>query len=140
MRERGNRLVSGIPKDLLVALAFLLTSTASFGLGILSGRDMLVATGVDDTFQIENVSSTTAHVLGASALATTQKFIEASAVGERTAPGVLGTYVGSKTGKKYYLPTCSGVKRIKEENKVWFNTLEEAKAGGRTPAVNCPGL
>lgn len=51
-----------------------------------------------------------------------------------------GKYVASKSGTKYYLPTCSGVKRIKEENKVFFNSEDEAKAEGLEPAKNCPGL
>jgi hypothetical protein len=51
-----------------------------------------------------------------------------------------GIVVASKTGKKYYYPWCSGVNRIKEENKVWFNSVEEAKARGLTPASGCIGL
>lgn len=51
-----------------------------------------------------------------------------------------GKYVASKSGSKYYLPDCSGVKRIKEENKVWFDTVDEAKAEGYEPAKNCKGL
>ncbi len=48
--------------------------------------------------------------------------------------------VGSKNGSKYHYPWCSGAKRIKEENKIWFASAEEAKRAGYTPAVNCPGL
>ncbi len=55
------------------------------------------------------------------------------ASGEATAH----TFVGSKNGTKYHLPTCSGAKNIKEENKVWFGTKEEAEAKGYTPASNC---
>lgn len=51
-----------------------------------------------------------------------------------------GAYVASKSGTKYYLPSCSGASRIKEENKVWFATLAEAQAAGYTAAANCPGL
>ncbi len=49
-------------------------------------------------------------------------------------------YVASKTGTKYHLPWCSGARRIKVENKVWFATKEEAEAAGYTPAANCKGL
>lgn len=49
-------------------------------------------------------------------------------------------YVASKTGTKYHLPTCAGAKQIKEENKVWFSTKEEAEAAGYTPATNCKGI
>lgn len=51
-----------------------------------------------------------------------------------------GAYVASKSGTKYYLPSCSGVSKIKEENKVWFATVAQAQAAGYTAAANCPGL
>ena len=49
-------------------------------------------------------------------------------------------YVGSKNGTKYHLPTCSGAKNIKEENKVWFASKEEAEGAGYSPASNCKGI
>ena len=49
-------------------------------------------------------------------------------------------YVGSKTGKKFHLVTCSGAKRIKDSNKIWFASVEEALKLGYEPASNCPGL
>jgi len=51
-----------------------------------------------------------------------------------------GAYVASKNGTKYYLPSCSGAKRIKDENKVWFATAAAAAAAGYEPAANCGGL
>ena len=51
-----------------------------------------------------------------------------------------GQFVGSKNGTKYHYPWCSGAERIKEENKIWFQTVAEAKRAGYTPAANCPGL
>ena len=51
-----------------------------------------------------------------------------------------GTYVASKSGTKYYLPSCASAKRIKDENKVWFATEAAAAAAGYAPAANCEGL
>ena len=51
-----------------------------------------------------------------------------------------GAYVASKSGTKYYLPSCSGVSKIKEENRVWFSSVARAQAAGYTAAANCPGL
>lgn len=51
-----------------------------------------------------------------------------------------GAYVGSKNGKTYHLPWCSGAKRIKDENKVWFTSKVEAEAAGYAPAGNCKGI
>ena len=51
-----------------------------------------------------------------------------------------GAYVASKSGKRYYLPDCAGVSRIKEENKVWFKTKVDAESRGYSPAANCKGI
>jgi len=48
--------------------------------------------------------------------------------------------IGNKNSKIYHYPWCSGAKNMKEENKVIFNTIEEAKSAGYRPAGNCPGL
>lgn len=52
----------------------------------------------------------------------------------------IGLYVASKNGTKYHLPTCSGAKRIKEENKIWFDSKQEAEKAGYSPAKNCKGI
>lgn len=49
-------------------------------------------------------------------------------------------YVGSKSGSVYYLPSCKGADAIKQENKVWFVSAQEAEAAGYRPAANCPGI
>ncbi len=46
-----------------------------------------------------------------------------------------GEYVASKNGKNYYKISCKN--RIKEENKVYFQSEEDAKKAGYTPSVNC---
>jgi hypothetical protein len=51
-----------------------------------------------------------------------------------------GSYVASKSGAKYYLTGCSGASRIKQENRVYFASAQEARAAGYEPAANCPGL
>jgi hypothetical protein len=51
-----------------------------------------------------------------------------------------GELVGSKNGSVYHLPWCSGAQRIKEENKVWFNSKEEAEKAGYRAATNCKGI
>jgi hypothetical protein len=51
-----------------------------------------------------------------------------------------GQVIGSKSGKKYYFPWCGTVKRIKEENKVHFDSIAAAKAAGFIPGGNCKGL
>lgn len=48
-----------------------------------------------------------------------------------------GSVVGSKNGSKYHHLWCSGVKSIKEENQIWFDSEEAALAAGYTQAGNC---
>lgn len=48
--------------------------------------------------------------------------------------------IGNKNSKLYHYPWCSGAKNMKEENKVFFDSIEEAKNAGYKPASNCAGL
>ncbi len=48
--------------------------------------------------------------------------------------------VGSKNSSVYHFPWCSGAQRIKEENKIYFSSKEEAEKAGYKPAANCEGL
>ena len=41
-----------------------------------------------------------------------------------------GKYIASKTGKKYHIPKCDWAKRIKESNRIWFDSKEEAEEKG----------
>jgi hypothetical protein len=50
------------------------------------------------------------------------------------------SFVASKNGSVYHFPWCPGAKRIKDSNKVWFASREEAEAKGLRPAANCEGL
>jgi len=115
-KEKGLKMSS----DLYIVLIILFVSLASYGLGILSSYEK----------QKVPISITkTRDNLYASVLESTRDTkIEKSNI------------VASKTGTKYYYTWCSGVSRIKEENKIYFKTTEEARARGLTPASNCIGL
>jgi len=51
-----------------------------------------------------------------------------------------GQLVASRKGSKYHFPWCSGSKSMKESNKIWFDSEEDARQSGYTPAKNCKGL
>ncbi len=114
LKREGKKLLGHVTADWVIVAIVLLASSASFGLGYLAGKDA----GQKDELTIEQLEP---------------------GVGE-AAMAAGGQYVASKTGKSYHLPWCSGAKLIKEENKVWFTTKEEAEARGYTPAGNCPGI
>jgi hypothetical protein len=117
VRERIQEITQKI-KGLLAApelfpvLLVLLVGVTSFGLGRLAER----GGGV--------VFEDTAHRV---------------AIREAVLPQAQG-YVASQGGSKYHLPWCAGADRILEENRVWFETKEEAEAAGYEPAANCSGI
>ena len=53
---------------------------------------------------------------------------------------IAGGVVASKAGSKYHFPWCAGAQAIKESNKIWFESTEEARKEGYTKASNCKGL
>ncbi len=106
---------------LFTIFIILIVSICSFGLGRLSKDNQ-----ENSSISIKNNN-----------LATISKSVEAQP------PQILpigGKYVASKNSNKYHAPWCSGAQRIKEENKIWFNSKEEAEASGYTPASNCKGI
>ncbi len=48
-----------------------------------------------------------------------------------------GVYVASKNGKLYYRVGCGASSRIKEENKIFFNTEQEARDAGLQGSDSC---
>lgn len=106
-----------------IILAVILVAAASFGLGRLSkikeGREPL---------EFSRWDNPQSQVLGSQ--------IESTPV----MPATGGRLVGSRNSNKFHLPWCPGALRIKEENKVWFDSKEEAEAAGYLPAGNCKGL
>lgn len=109
-------------QTLLVALMFILLGTAAFGLGRLS----LIPPKQPIT--VENTSQ----------LASPAPAPEAESFASQEVSSEM--VVASKKGTKYHYPWCSGAKSIAEENKITFNSPEEARDAGYTPAANCKGL
>lgn len=108
-------MLAKIPKDVFVLGVLVAASLASFGLGYLAGRD---AAGQGSDINLEPAPLVVAKDSAASG----------------------GQVVASKSGTKYYLPSCSGASRIAEANKVWFASVAAARSAGYAPAANCPGL
>jgi hypothetical protein len=116
--------VSRIPRDALLVGILILAAFLSFGLGVLAGKDM----GEGSGFSIDQIPLT------ASPLGSEKEASKPASLPEG------GQIVASKNGTKYFLPWCGSAKRIKEENKIWFSSREEAEARGYEPAANCKGL
>lgn len=108
-------------------LAIILVGTASFGLGRLSK----VVGDREPTSVVLPAANSNPEV---------PTVLGASMTNSPATPSAKGNYVASKSGTKYHLPWCSSAQTIKEENKIWFQTKQEAEAAGYTPAANCKGI
>lgn len=123
-------------KEFLLSFTIVLFGILSFGLGRLSktynyglNSALLAPKGMLEEITVNQVSFD-----GEKLSASTAKSIDQKSYEEK------GIVVASKTGKKYHLPWCTGAKNIPENNKIWFNSIDEAKKAGYTPALNCKGL
>lgn len=105
-------------KDLILLIVIILVSLISFGFGRLSkiGESKI-------PINIERVSLDSESQEGNVVISQPNKL-----------------FVASKNGTKYHYPWCSGAQSIKEENKIWFSSKEEAEKAGYQPASNCKGL
>jgi len=103
-----------LENDLVIILAFLFIGLTAFGLGRLSALSERKTSVTIEQNTSANLSSAMSDIVS--------------------------LFVASKNGTKYHYPWCSGAQSIKEENKVWFATKEEAEKAGYAPASNCKGL
>jgi len=134
MLDQIKQFIKSSESELILALGVILISLISFAAGRIT-----VSTQQTQPIGIEYLAPTLANT-SESAF---QNNISDSSLQEEKNIGLaahIGIYVGSKNSNKYHLPNCSGAKRIKEKNKIWFNSKEEAEGVGYTPAANCPGL
>ena len=125
-----NRKIKGfvdeyMTNELYIVVIIILVGFAGFGLGRLS-----IIEKQKMPVRIEYAETTSANVLNA-----TDDFVK-----EDTPISQGGLLIGSKNGSKYHFPWCSGAQRIKESNKIWFESKEEAERAGYEPAKNCKGL
>ena len=131
-------------KDFYLIVLMITLTLLGYGLGRLSNitsnrepvkiemlGEVIGQNSSQDTLKVATVNSATKNI---------KQTLEATNNNVPVTSSLAGVYVGSRTSTKYHLPTCSGAKRIKEENRVWFKSKEEAESRGYTPAGNCPGI
>jgi len=109
--------------DIFTAGIIILTAVAGFGLGRLSAI-------------YEQKKPIEIEYPGISQAAAVVDFTDSKA----RLLNVEKMYVVSKNSDKYHLPWCSGAQRIKEENKIWFASKEDAEKAGYKPSANCKGI
>ncbi len=111
--------------DFFVVILIVLVGLISFGLGKLSALEKTSA-----VVGTHNEINTVATALESSNLP-----IKSVSTPKAIVENSEGMVFASKSGTRYYYPDCSS--RVKEENKIWFNSIEEAEATGRTLASGC---
>jgi hypothetical protein len=119
-----NKIKSYIAIDKSQILYFLViigVGISSFGLGRLSA--------VSKENQSKNLPADS-YILGNTITQNEINDMNANQMGEKK-------YVASKNGKIYYSAGCSGAKRIKPENEVWFGSKEDAEKSGYKPSTSC---
>lgn len=138
LRERLNT------RELYALFLVIVVGFGSFGLGRLSKLQE-----VRVPIRIEQASAavlTSPPILGGDRGVVESPFTRGVAISPQSSPvkgeevNMGGQLVASKSGSKYHFPWCSGAQRIAEANKLWFNSVEEARKAGYTPASNCMGL
>lgn len=118
--------------ELLLAATIILVAFISFGLGRLSALH-------GEKFPIKFIEPPNQEAAAISpSLGRPTSKLENSEVGLPKTGGKL--YVASKNGSVYHFPWCPGAQRIKEANKIYFSSREEAEKAGYRPAANCEGL
>jgi capsule polysaccharide export protein KpsE/RkpR len=138
IQEMFDRFKSLLQDDLFFyTVLIVLIAIASFGLG----RASVMQESMKNKPILEIGAQKASGVESQSILSQTSASSTATS-DQNTVPATVGTntYVASKNGTKYHLITCPGAKQIKEENKIYFSTKEEALRAGYTPASNCKGI
>lgn len=137
---------------IVLFIGVILLCSISYGVGVLKVPPTREAVTIEQKVHAEDFFVKENESLPASALKAVESIqldnIAENKVSEKENTTVIqpesiiktGLYVASKNSTKYHLPSCSGAKRIKEENKVWFNSKEEAERAGYEPAKNCKGI
>ena len=143
--NKVKRFYEGNKQDLFIAAIIFLVGLGSFGLGRLSviwpKKEPITFTEWGNPLEREKgaLEGQNQAIKGGSASP-----IGGAQASQNTAsalnPIIQGKYVASKKGTAYHYPWCPGAKQIKEENKIYFDTKEEAEKAGYKPAGNCEGL
>lgn len=124
-------------KDILTILIIILVGFGSFGLGRLSKE--VSKPGI--TVKEYNLASVGSILAPASVEAVDNQknhTVTSSKPAQKTnTVKTVKNYFGSSRGSKYYSIGCTGGKTLKEENKIWFASKEEAEKAGYELSSTC---
>jgi hypothetical protein len=117
-------------KDILIVIIVILVGLGSFELGRLFKENS--SSGVKIEYPNQAGDQGASAILSENSLQTTTKIsstIIQSSAGKN--------FFASSRGSKYYTISCSAGKTIKQENRVYFTTGEEAQQAGYALSSSC---
>lgn len=115
-------------KDILTVLIVILVGLGAFLLGRLSKES--------DSSGIKIEYSGQTGILEANAISSID-FLEKVSTAQNSQNSSGKNFFASNRGSKYYSIGCSGGKNIKQENRVYFETREEAEKAGYELSSSC---
>jgi len=113
--------------DIAIAVGFILVALIAFGAGRLSAPPITKNPIIID----QPIATSSVSILGS--VSQPLNSPKGDSLADNLMANAKGLFVASKGGTKYHWPWCSWGERIKEANKVWFNSENEAKAAGYSP-------
>ena len=120
-------------RDILTVIIVILVGLGSFGLGRLSKENTTSGIKIEYPDQAINQEANVISSEESSSLLqntkTSQTIQNSNSVGKN--------FFASNRGSKYYSLGCSGGKTIKQENRVYFTTREEAEKAGYELSSSC---
>jgi hypothetical protein len=105
-------------KDILIVIIIILVGLGSFGLGRLSKKPKNEGLRVEYTGETSNA-------------------IQAVQSAQNSQNSSQKAFFASSKGSKYYSVGCSAGKTIKQENRVYFDTREDAEGAGYELSSSC---
>ena len=147
VKDKMNKLLEKIKlhqDSFFLVAVIIMVGLISFGLGRLSAKYQTAELNINST--LVNTADLNKIVTGP-ASETKNKVAEKENMqlpvpnGEvAAASNEVKKVVGNKNSKIYHYEDCPGALKMKEENKMFFASVLEAKNAGFRPAGNCQGL
>ena len=116
-------------KDILIVAIIILVSLASFELGRLSKEKGSSGIKIEYPSQNDTQEANVISSIKSPNLSQNTKIATENSSGK--------IFFASSKGNKYYTISCSAGKTIKQENRVYFMTGEEAQKAGYTLSSSC---
>jgi len=122
-------------KDLLILLIIILVGLASFQLGRLSKGEIKPNIDINYPNQTAQALNSLNQINDSNKSAEDEKIAKSY---EFDGVDMTGrNFFASSRGSKYYPFGCSAGKTIKQENRIYFDTEEQAKEKGYTKSSSC---